>query len=183
MESSIEFTDEQISEMKEMYQQGHGLMYIATHYYSNNETIRRVLIGNGVVLRARGGYAITAPEEIVRKAIDMYNCGNSINAIGKLVGYSDTTIRKWLTENGVRLKPRGYEKPKQKVEVKTVAEIVEGEPIDCDTQGKRCIYRNPDDKNGLCNYCLTVGKCRGGDPHQCTKYEFKKPKRKKKESS
>ena len=172
-----EFSNKEVAEMIAMYQQGHGLMYIAAHYYSNNGTIRQVLIQNGIAIRARGGYVITAPEDIVRKAIDMYNSGNSINAIGKLVGYSDTTIRKWLTENGVRLKPRGYEKPKQKVEVKTVAEIVEGEPIDCDTQGKRCIYRSKDVNRGLCDYCLTVGRCRGGSPHECTKYKFPEKKK------
>lgn len=171
------FGDKEIAEMKKMYQEGHGLMYIATHFYSNNTTIKNILVDNGVVLRNRGGFEIVAPENVIKKSIDMYKNGKSINEISKFFGYSNTTIRRWLLENGVKLKPRGYDNPNRGKETKNVAEIVEGQPIDCNTQGKRCIYRNPDDKNGYCNYCLTVGRCRGGSPHECTKYKFPEKKK------
>ena len=172
------FSEKEVAEIKDMYQQGHGLLHIAAHYYSNNIEIKKVLIQNGITIRGRGGYEINASERLIKKVVNLYQNGYTINTIARNVGYSGTTIRRWLMENGVRIRAKNPETD-AKVQQKNVKEkeIILGEPIDCDTQGKKCIYRNPDEKNGLCNYCLTVGKCRGGSPHECTKYKFPEKKK------
>ena len=173
-----DFSDKEVAEMIEMYQQGHGLMYIAAQYYSNNTTIKQVLTQNGVTIRGRGGFEINASQRLIKRVVNLYQNGYTIDTIAKRVGYSGTTIRRWLMDNGVRIRSKNPETDKKaEQKVKQVKEVILGEPIDCDTQGKKCIYRNPDDKNGLCNYCLTVGKCRGGSPHECTKYKFPEKKK------
>ena len=50
----------------------------------------------------------------------------------------------------------------------------EKEPIDCNKQGRRCVYRAGKHEPNLCDYCLITGHSRGGSPHRCTKYEWGK---------
>ena len=54
-----------------------------------------------------------------------------------------------------------------------MTEIIPGEPIDCDTEGQKCIYRAGVAELYLCDYCGKNKKSRGGSPHSCTKYVFK----------
>lgn len=180
MARGINFTESQQKEMIDMYQQGHGLVYVAAQFYSTAGTIRNILIQNGIALRGRGGFEINVSQKLIKKAVDMYQSGYTIDAVAKSVGYSGTTIRKWLMENGVRIRARNPVENKriaQSKNVKKASEVIIGEPIDCDTQGKRCIYRSKDENRGLCDYCSIVGRCRGGSPHECTKYKFPEKKK------
>lgn len=54
--------------------------------------------------------------------------------------------------------------------------ITAGQPIDCNTQGRRCIYGTAKTQRNiyLCDYFFKTGTLRGGVPEQCTKYRFKK---------
>ena len=97
--------------------------------------------------------------------------------IAEIYGCSECTINTKIREYGIRRRKR--EKKIKEVLPEIINDEVQG-PIDCNTQGKRCIYRTSSNMahHYLCDYCCIVGKTRGGDPKQCTKYKFQRRRRK-----
>lgn len=154
----------------ERYKSGMSINQIYKRYGYAFAWTRGVLVANGVPLRNSMGRAKKKelPEKEIKQIISLYEGGQTIAAIERKVGYSSGLIKRILNENNAQAP---VEEPKRKP--RKMSEIIPGEPIDCDTEGKRCIYRM---NNGgfLCNYCSMVGHSRGGDPHECTKYKFKR---------
>ena len=111
-------------------------------------------------------------KEQEQRIISMYESGLSFQTIYEVAGYSTTVLKRVLKENGVATRKSAKQISQEKKKEKPKP-IVTGEPIDCDTQGKRCIYRETYSKQFACNYCSFTGKLRGGSPHECTKYKFR----------
>lgn len=109
---------------------------------------------------------VDIPEDELRKYF--FDEKKGAQEIAEIFGCTNQTINARLREYGIR-----GTSGKKKIEKEV--KIVPGEVIDCNTQGKKCIYRasKSSARQYLCDYCYLVGKCRGGDPHMCTKYKFK----------
>ena len=114
-------------------------------------------------------------KEQEQRIVSLYESGLSLNAIYEVYGFSHSVAKRTLMKYGVEMRKSARQiawenagKKKEKPK-----EIVIGEPIDCDTQGKRCIYRETHSKQFACNYCSFTGKLRGGSPNECTKYKFR----------
>ena len=125
-----------------------------------------------------------------------YLLGFSLDRLSELHFMSAPIIRKILIENNITLRKNNFRKkskakPKENTgnrnnntetvtepakatsEKRDIRKLEEGEPINCDTEGKRCIYRAPVTSAGLCDYISKIGKMRGCDPDKCTKWKVK----------
>ena len=96
----------------------------------------------------------------------------SLSNTAKEMDLSVPVVRKILVENGVRLRKQG--EIAATIRTQRILELVEQaeknnqKPINCDKQGKHCVFRAK--AEWKCNYCGMVGRIRGGDPKECTKY-------------
>lgn len=53
-------------------------------------------------------------------------------------------------------------------------EIPKGTPINCNSDGKQCIYRAPVNEQHTCDYICKEGKMRGCEPTECTAWSVRK---------
>ena len=106
--------------------------------------------------------------------------------IWKEYGYSQSIARRALVKHGVPIRDKVRAKEEKKADHKFVPQkknkIIEDdmdkEPIDCNTQGRKCIFKARVSGGELiCDYLCKVGHMRGCDPHQCTKYIIQNGKR------
>lgn len=99
--------------------------------------------------------------------------------IAKMYGCTAPTISTRLRAYGIKTRPLNSQRviDRQKGLIKKPKkEIIPGQPIDCNTQGKKCIYGTAKTQRNihLCDYFFKTGKLRWCDPEQCTKYRLKK---------
>lgn len=103
--------------------------------------------------------------------------------IAKIYGCTAQTISTRLRKYGIETRPLNSQKiidrKRGVILSKKDLKIIPGEPIDCELQGEKCIYRTRAyfKNTYLCDYCNMTGKLRGCDPEQCTKYRFKERKK------
>lgn len=104
---------------------------------------------------------LTNKEEL--NILELYQKGTSFNQLYTKYGYTTPVAKRVLRKFGIL---------KRSVEAKR--EIQQGQPIDCNKDGKKCIYRNKGACKSilLCDYCSITGSLRGGSPHECVKYAF-----------
>lgn len=134
--------------------------------------------------------AIILTDEEEKEICDLYKSGLGFRKIWKDYGYTQSVATRTLIKHGVpirdRLKAGAEAREKAKAEHKFIPrekeKIIEDankESIDCDKQGKRCIYKvKISGGDWVCNYLCSVGHSRGCDAHQCTKYILEKRGRK-----
>lgn len=107
-------------------------------------------------------------EEEEKKICDLYQSGASFNQLYKRYGYTSPVAKRILKKAEILKRPI-------EEKVTKVSEIKQGQPIDCNKDGKKCIYKNKGCGKSvfLCDYCSITGNLRGGSPHECVKYAFK----------
>lgn len=158
-------TKEEEDKIVELYTSGISLTKLYKEHKFSFYTVRRVLRERGIQTEESKRRVVLNDEEI-KLMIRLYQDGATLDYISKRIGHSEPVIRRELQENNV---PERV--PTEKKKARKIEDIIPGDPIDCNTEGKKCIYRY-NNSVFLCNYCEMVGHSRGGDPHACTKYEF-----------
>lgn len=134
--------------------------------------------------------AIILTDEEEKKICELYQSGMGFRTIWKKHGYSQSIARRALVKHGVairdRLKAGEEARERKKADHKFVPQkkekIIEDntdkEPIDCNTQGKRCVYKGRvSGGDYICDYLCKVGHSRGCDASQCTKYIFERKRK------
>lgn len=109
----------------------------------------------------------------------LYELGYGFAKIAQVVGCNQVTAQKAARNLGIPVRNRNNNsKPEEDIEVvydrlkKEYMEVINEVPINCDKQGKRCVYRARPLAANKCDYCLKMGKMRGGSPEECYKYCF-----------
>lgn len=134
--------------------------------------------------------AIILTEEEELKICELYESGVSFIRLRKEHGYTQGVARKVLIKRGVTIRGRfevrvdAREKkeehkfiPRTKEKI-TVEDDTDKTPIDCNTQGAKCMFKSKISGGDLiCDYLCMVGHSRGCSPNECTKYSFGKRKR------
>lgn len=99
--------------------------------------------------------------------------------IAELYGCTSQTISNRLHKLGIETRSlnlqRVIDREKDFIE-NPAKEIMPGQPINCNLQGKRCIYGTVKTQRNvyLCDYFFKTGKLRGCPPEKCIKYRLKK---------
>ena len=164
-------SDEQEEQIVELYKNGTPLNQLYRKYKYSYSVIARVLEKKGVQLRPFSPRKQLTDAEI-KKITTLYNSGETLKNVAKRVGYSSNLCKRILTENDIPIR-MGKCKQLEKAKGRKISEIKQGEPIDCDTEGRRCRFRAGTNEIYLCDYCAINKRIRGDDPHACTKYIFK----------
>lgn len=119
---------------------------------------------------------IELSQEEKDKIIELYQNGMSFNEIYKRYGYCNTVVKRTLDEKNIRIRDRlETRRKKEKIaEEKTEEKSEIKKPVNCNKIGNRCIHKT---KMGnsmfVCDYIGHMGKMRGCEPTECTKYIFK----------
>lgn len=96
--------------------------------------------------------------------------GKSMQEIAVIFKCTHPTVRARMREYGIPARPATKVRKRREEKV-----IIPGEPINCNTQGKKCVYRTKkcDSNKYLCDYFFKTGRIRGCDPEKCTAYSLK----------
>lgn len=164
---------EEVQKIIELYQNGMSINHLYEEHGYSWSVVKKVLNEHGIPLRQYEKAKEVTQEEI-EKVIKLHNEGMAPYQIAKMVNRNYVTINRILKKYDLETcQPRGKTRDEpENAKVREVSEIVAGTPIDCDTEGGKCIYRAPKQGCHLCDYCLLAGKLRGGSPHECMKYAF-----------
>lgn len=166
-------SEEEEKQITELYQSGMSINALYKKYGYSWAIAKRVLDKYEISPRQYEKASEVTQEE-VEKVIKLHNEGTTPFQIAKIMNRSYITINRILKKyDWETFQPRGKTDEPEKTKARKASEIIEGTPIDCDTEGRACIYRAPKGCH-LCDYCSHVGKLRGGSPHECTKYVFVK---------
>jgi len=93
--------------MVELYNDGYGLVAIAELYDCSTTHVRNILLENGVQLRRKGVSSKIYDDDTVKDVVDYYKQGYSIKELRDMLGIGSVSIRKILTDNGVKIRGRG----------------------------------------------------------------------------
>lgn len=174
MSKRIELTKEQEEKIVGLYQSGVSKHKLYQDYKIPFSVTDRVLDKYGVIHRTIMQKKMKElSDEEVKKIINLYQNGTPLKKMPKVVGYSAMLCKRILTENEIPLRIANSKDAEKNKKGRKMSEIIPGEPIDCDTEGQKCIYRAGVAELYLCDYCGKNKKSRGGSPHECTKYVFK----------
>lgn len=165
--------EEEEKQIVELYQSGVSVNLLYKQYSYSWSVVKKVLAKHGIQERVYKREKRELSQEDIKQIIDLHNNCVGIYKIGKLTGQSQKTVQRVLKEYDIdTYMPRKKAVEPEQKKPRKPNEIPEGTPIDCDTEGRKCIYRAT--KAGhLCDYCLLKGQLRGGNPHECVKYAFK----------
>lgn len=111
---------------------------------------------------------------------DLYKLGYSIKDVADITAVSPMTVSNALKTVGVAARPKNTNiRPDEDImeaylRIKKANMLVVNEkPINCNTKAAdKCIYKSKRLAVNQCDYCIRVGKMRGGSPEECYKYAF-----------
>ncbi|MBU1020574.1 MAG: hypothetical protein KJ847_05110 [Firmicutes bacterium] len=101
------FTDKQINDIISEYNDKETMQAIAQRYAIHITKIKQILIDGGARLRTASERQHKILDLDIDFIIGLYNDGNSLRDIVKLVGSTQETISKLLKARGTCIKPRG----------------------------------------------------------------------------
>ena len=183
MSNKIMLSEEEEQRIVELYQSGVSKHKMYKDYKIPYSTAGRVLDKHGIMHQTETRKKIEEmSDEEKALIIKLYQELMPMHKLAKKVGHSSNLCKMVLKENGVALRTANCKYTEKKPKGRKISEIKEGEPIDCDTEGQRCIYRAGVTEKYLCDYCCMNKRSRGGSPHECTKYVFKTGKGKKRKT-
>ena len=102
-----------------------------------------------------------------KEVCERYKNGDSLATISRRFGFSVVVIKRALDKHGIETRSRQGIKGTNNYKT-----AFNDETIDCNTQGRRCIFRSRI-CDFRCDYMGKTGELRGGSPHECTKYVLK----------
>lgn len=165
-------SEEEEKQIVELYKSGISVNVLYRQYGYSWSVVKKVLAKYGVKERVYERKRRELSQEDIKQIIDLHNNCVGIGKIGKLTGQSQKTVQRVLKEYDIdtyQLRKKSVEESEPKA--RKPSEIPKGAPIDCDTEGEKCIYRATKAWH-LCDYCALKGHSRGGNPHECVKYVF-----------
>ena len=105
MSAKINFTQDEMSKMRDLYESGLSIPKIAKMFGVSYGTMWNRLNDTGVEMRKTSkGYRKSTQDEM-SKMRDLYEFGLSSNDIAKMFGVSPETVRNYLREMGVEMRP------------------------------------------------------------------------------
>lgn len=169
MPALIILSEEEEKKVTEMYANGMSLTKLYKNYGYGYTVVRRALANQGVEEREERHPRLVLPQEEVKEILKLHEAGWGIHKIGRLLGRGQETVRRVIEES--RSDWHRKKKPIEPPKPKPRKHIEEGDVIDCDIDGRRCIYRNRSSVDYKCDYCSRTGSLRGGSPHECSKWK------------
>lgn len=154
-------SDSDRSKVYDLYERGINIYQIEKMTGVTGYKIRKILLEKGINVAKRTPY-VKIKETGIDRIVEKYEEGYSILFLSDKFNYSEEFIKEKLKEKGVSIRE----------------ELETGKlPIDCDTEGARCVYKLKIAGGYMCDYLCMVGHSRGCDPKQCTKYIIQTGKR------
>lgn len=172
METKIEprIDTETEKNMVEMYMHGFICEQIRKKFECSSYDVKRALCKNNIYPRKVHAKKYEELQEFERKRIcNMYDKGMDIRRISSRTRCSSDIIAQVVFGKAdIALL---YESDVADTDME------EKPPINCDKQGKKCIYKIKLSNCNACDYLCQVGHSRGCEPTECTKYKFRKPRK------
>lgn len=161
MRSSDIISDSDRNKVYDLYKRGINIYQIEKMTGVTSYKIRKILLEKGINVVKRKPY-VKIKDTGIDRIVEKYEEGYSILFLSDKFNYSEEFIKEKLKERGISIRE----------------ELETGKlPIDCDTEGARCVYKLKIAGGHMCDYLCMVGHSRGCDPKQCTKYIIQKGKR------
>lgn len=101
-----------------------------------------------------------------------YSSGLSFRNIYRNYGYTAIVARRVLVERNIRIRDRFEKQCQKKTSENASLPLNEsGKKFKCSKVGKKCIYRGRlGNSDYFCDYIGKIGKRRGCEPEECTKF-------------